>query len=72
VKGDFNVVSVLKAINDAGFSASVKKINYFNLRKTHLSLDDWVLERKKQIKYKHQCVYNTNCIMMVLSLTLPF
>jgi copper chaperone CopZ len=25
VKGDFNVVSVLKAINDAGFSASVKK-----------------------------------------------
>ena len=25
VKGDYNVVSVLKAINDAGFSASVKK-----------------------------------------------
>jgi len=25
VKGDFNVVSVLKAINNAGFSASVKK-----------------------------------------------
>ena len=25
VKGDFNVVSVVKAINDAGFSASVKK-----------------------------------------------
>jgi len=25
VKGDFNVVSVLKAMNDAGFSASIKK-----------------------------------------------
>jgi hypothetical protein len=31
VKGDFNVVSVLKAINEAGFSASEKN-NHSNLR----------------------------------------